>query len=62
MKKKVEGRAIPLHQDAKAALSVWIKELEEAGEADPRSPIFKSRKGQRAITRGPSISSFDRSL
>jgi integrase len=51
MKKKLEGRAIPLHQDAKVALSVWIKELEKAGKADPSSPLFKSRKGQRAITR-----------
>ncbi len=51
MKKKLEGRAIPLHQDAKVALNVWIKELEEAGKADPGSPLFKSRKGQRAITR-----------
>ena len=51
MKKKLEGRAIPLHQDAKVALSVWIKELENAGKADPSSPLFKSRKGQRAITR-----------
>ena len=51
MKKKLEGRAIPLHRDAKVALSVWIKELEKAGKADPGSPLFKSRKGQRAITR-----------
>jgi integrase len=51
MKKKVEGRAIPLHQDAKVALRVWIKELEAAGKADPGSPLFRSRKGQRAITR-----------
>ena len=51
MKKKVEGRAIPLHQDAKVALSVWIEELEKAGKADPGSPLFKSRKGQCAITR-----------
>jgi integrase len=32
-------------------LSVWIKELEEAGKVDPSSPSFKSRKGQFAITR-----------
>ena len=47
MKKKVDGRAIPLHQDAKVALTVWIKELEKAGKADPSGPLFKSRKGQR---------------
>ena len=46
-----DGRAIPLHQDANVALSVWIEELEKAGKADPSSPLFKSRKGQRAITR-----------
>jgi integrase len=51
MKKKVEWRAIPLHQDAREALRVWIKELEKAGKADPSSPLFRSRKGQRAITR-----------
>jgi integrase len=51
MKKKVEGRAIPLHQDAKDALKVWIKELEKAGKADPSCPLFRSRKGECAITR-----------
>ena len=51
MKKKLEGRAIPLHQDAKDALNVWIKELEKAGKAGPSNPLFRSRKGQRAITR-----------
>lgn len=51
MKKKLEGRAVPLHQDAKIALSVWIKELEEAKKADPNNPLFRSRKGQGAITR-----------
>jgi len=51
MKKKVEGRAIPLHQEAKDALSVWVKDLEKAGKADPSSPLFKSRKGNRSITR-----------
>jgi integrase len=36
MKKKLEGRAIPLHQDAKDALRVWIKELEKACESRPQ--------------------------
>ena len=48
---KVEVRAIPLHQEAKDALSVWVKDLEKAGEAEPNSPLFKSRKGYEAIKR-----------
>jgi integrase len=30
---------------------VWVKEMEKAGKADPSSPLFKSRKGIRSITR-----------
>lgn len=51
MKKKIEGRAMPLHQEGKDALSVWVKDLEKAGKAEPSSPLFKSRKGSRSITR-----------
>lgn len=48
MKKRTEDLAISLHHDAKVALSVWFKELEKAGKADPSSPLFRSCKGQRA--------------
>ena len=39
MKKRTEDLAISLHHDAKVALSVWFKELEKAGKADPSSPL-----------------------
>jgi hypothetical protein len=34
-----------LHQDAKVALSVWIKELEKAGKAEPDSRRPAGLKG-----------------
>ena len=51
MKKKVEGRSIPLHQEGKEALMRWIMELEKLGKSDPNSPLFKSRKGHGSINR-----------
>lgn len=51
MKKKVEGRAIPLHQEAQEALIKWIQELEKFGKSEPSTPLFKSRKGHGAINR-----------
>lgn len=51
MKKKLEGRAVPLHREVKAALSLWIAELEAQGRAAADRPLFQSRKGNQAITR-----------
>lgn len=42
MKKKVEGRAVILHPEAKGALCEW---LDEMGEVVPDAPLFRSRKG-----------------
>lgn len=48
MKKKLEGRSVPLHAEAKAALSEWI-----GSSADPELFVFQSRKGlNRAMNRG----------
>lgn len=48
----LEGRAIPVHQLAKAALTNWIAELAELNKADPKSFLFRSRKGKnKAISR-----------
>lgn len=51
MKKKIEGRAIPLHREVKEILFVWVKELEAQGRAGADLPLFQSRKGYQAITR-----------
>lgn len=48
MKKKIEGRSVILHPEAREALAVWIAELEAAGHADLRGYVFRSRKGENA--------------
>jgi integrase len=45
MKKKLEGRTVPLHPEARAALSVWLEVLSRMlkGSLDPQTPVFCSR-------------------
>ena len=43
MKGKSEGRTIPLHDEARAALSAWVAELKNMGAA-AESPLFLSRE------------------
>jgi site-specific recombinase XerD len=45
MKKKTEGRTVPLHPEARAALSVWLEGLSKMlkGALDPQTPVFCSR-------------------
>lgn len=45
MKKKVEGRTVLLHPEAKAALAVWIDQLRTAGYMTGDAFVFQSRKG-----------------
>lgn len=49
MKKKVEGRTVILHPEAKSALADWLNELDE--ETAPEAPLFRSRKGGRPVSR-----------
>lgn len=51
MKKKTEGRALPVHAEARAAIQALIEELESKGRADAEMALFQSRKGQKAISR-----------
>lgn len=51
MKRKTEGRTVLLHPDAKEALALWIAQLSEWQEVHRDTPLFLSRKGQRAIGR-----------
>ena len=52
MKKKVEGRTVLLHPDAKAALAIWTDQLKAAGYMTEDSFVFQSRKGtNRPISR-----------
>jgi len=50
MKGKTEGRTVPLHPEARAALAAWVRELRSLG-AVAESPLFMSREGG-AISRG----------
>jgi integrase len=45
MKKKTESRTVPLHPEARAALSVWLEVLQKMlkGYLDPQTPVFCSR-------------------
>jgi site-specific recombinase XerD len=44
-KKSVSGRTVPLHPEARAALSVWLENLAKIlkGPLDPATPVFCSR-------------------
>ena len=48
MKKKVEGRTVLLHPDARAALELWIEELRAEGYMTSDTFVFQSRKGRNA--------------
>ena len=48
MKKKVEGRTIVLHPEAKAALWEWLVELHALGYMTSDTFVFQSRKGRNA--------------
>jgi site-specific recombinase XerD len=45
MKGKVEGRTVPLHPQAQAALSMWLEVLQKLlkGALDPETPVSCSR-------------------
>jgi hypothetical protein len=41
---KISGRTVPLHPDARAALSVWLEVLMKMkGTLDPQTSVFYSR-------------------
>jgi site-specific recombinase XerD len=42
MKKKVEGRTVPLHPEAREALSAFVASIDSP---KPESPLFRSQKG-----------------
>ena len=48
MKRKVEGRTVLLHPEARAALEIWIEELRALGYMTSDSFVFQSRKGGNA--------------
>jgi integrase len=51
---KASSRAVPLHPEARAALSVWLERLQrqQGGELSPDTYVFKSRTGDnRPISR-----------
>jgi integrase len=51
MKQKREGRTVPLHPDAKAALAAWLLQLRAYPGVTAQTAVFRSRKGtNRAIS------------
>lgn len=48
MKKRLEGRTVVLHPEAKAALELWLADLSAAGHTSPDTFAFRSRKGKNA--------------
>lgn len=46
MKGRVEGRRIPLHQEAREALGVWLIELNKKRPLLLNAPLFVGRKSQ----------------
>ncbi len=48
MKKKVEGRSVLLHPQAKEVLGVWIEQLRGNGYMTSDTFVFQSRKGRNA--------------
>lgn len=48
MKKKVEGRSVLLHSQAKEVLGVWIEQLRGNGYMTSDTFVFQSRKGRNA--------------
>ena len=52
MKKKIEGRSVILHPEAKQALAKWLVQLRRQGSISDDSYLFRSRKGlNRPISR-----------
>ena len=45
MKQKREGRTVPLHPDAKAALATWLMTLRQLTPMTLQTYVFRSRKG-----------------
>jgi integrase len=45
MKRKVEGRTVLLHPDAKAALAVWLMQLQVGPGVDRNTYVLRSQKG-----------------
>jgi integrase len=46
--KKVEGRTVLLHSEARQALQVWLEELRQRGYMTSDVYVFQSRKGRNA--------------
>ena len=45
MKRQVEGRTVLLHADARAALAVWLIQLQAGPGVDRSTYVFRSQKG-----------------
>lgn len=46
MKRKIEGRTVLLHPDAKAAILDWYKAMQREGVVTPDTYLFRSRNGE----------------
>ena len=46
MKQQWEGRTVPLHPEAQAALATWLMRLQQLKGLTPTLYVFQSRKGR----------------
>ena len=46
MKRKVEGRTVPLNSQAAEAVRVWIEQMRTQGGVTSKTVLFRSRKGE----------------
>lgn len=46
MKRKIEGRTVPLNAQATEAVRVWIEQMRGQGGVTPKTVLFRSRKGE----------------
>ena len=53
MKKKVEGRTVLIHPEAREALAMWMVQLYELGYMTPECFVFQSRTGRWSGTLKP---------
>lgn len=45
MKKKTEGRTVPLNAQAAEAVRLWVEQMRGQGGVTPKTVLFRSRKG-----------------
>ena len=61
-KGKPSNHTVALNEEAQMALAAWLWEMAEKGQLQANGPLFRSRKGKRAITRRQALRVFRKSF